>query len=55
MIQNYNNLWKWNEKFGKICTLWKLHINSFTITNTKNWYIEATMSIFNNKLQTINH
>jgi hypothetical protein len=51
MIQNYDKISKWNAKFGKICTLWKIHIYP-TMVN-KMWSIGATTCIFNKKLQKI--
>jgi hypothetical protein len=49
---NYDNFSKWNTKSNKIYRFWKSHIYS-TTTNMNMWYIEATMCIFNNKLQNI--
>jgi hypothetical protein len=52
MIPNYDEFSKWNAKFDKIYTLWKIHIYS-TMINTKMWYIGATICIFYNKLQKV--
>ncbi len=49
MIQNYYKFSRWNAKFSKIYTLWKIHIYSTDLTQNM-WYIGATICIFNNKL-----
>jgi hypothetical protein len=49
---SYDKLSRWNAKFGKIYTLWKVHIYS-TMIKTNMWSIGPTICIFNNKLQKI--
>jgi hypothetical protein len=51
MIQNYDKISEWIAKFGKIYTLWKIHIYP-TMINTM-WSIRATTCVFNKKLQNI--
>jgi hypothetical protein len=43
MIQNYDKISKWSTKFGKIYTLWKIHIYPTMIN--KMWSIGATTCI----------
>jgi hypothetical protein len=56
MIQNYDKIWRWNAKFSKIFTSWKIHIYRAFIQQwlrQNMWYIGETVFIFNNKLQNI--
>jgi hypothetical protein len=52
MIQNYEKISKWNEKFGKFAHFEKFIFIQQWLTQNM-WYIGATICIFNNKLQKI--
>jgi hypothetical protein len=48
-ISWYDKFSRWNAKFDRIYTLWKIHIYS-TMINKKMWSIRETIYNFNNQV-----